>query len=105
MASTRLEEKVPRVGFVVGLTLPLSSLPQQIPVFLRLDGVSEKLPEVVAQHEARPGLSLRRLLLYQDLYERLMNVHMPYLSLGHHDPAFRTSTETCVESAKMILVS
>lgn len=56
-------------------------------------------------HEEHRYLTIARLMLYQDLYDRLMMVHQPYLSLGHHDPDYKFSTEACVRSASTVVVS
>lgn len=74
-----------------------------LPTFLRLDGISETLPEVQVQMTSRPYLALQRLFLHESIFNRLTMLHRHFLARGHRDEQYEQSTHHCVKAAKMVL--
>ncbi|PWN53576.1 hypothetical protein IE53DRAFT_145387 [Violaceomyces palustris] len=76
---------------------------EDLPVYLKLDGVSENLEHVKEEEAAKPYLATQRLVTTQGVNNRLLLIHRGYMGKGHYDPKYAESTKMSVEAARMVL--
>lgn len=79
----------------------LCALVENLPNYLRFDGLSELSDEVQAIHAQHPFLSLQRLFLQEQIHFRMLRLHSPYLPSALRDPARRRSLKACIEGARV----
>ena len=71
-----------------------------------LDNLPDRyIVESSREETEQPMLRFQRHFALEGLHNRLFRLHRPFSTRGYRNPAFRNSTDACIKSARIVIVS
>lgn len=88
---------------VIAADLELNSFLETLPIYLKYDGYSENLPEVIYWMKERPYLQTLRDSFHCMTHGMRLQLHQSFMASGYRSSVHRASTDYCLKASHFVI--